>query len=141
MGWTLNYIALEIENPFGRDDNDLDGAALQSEMNRLLLLLVSPSAKWIPKLSNVAVMDYASLRNDTVEDVYVSEGDASITASSTWAKRSFSQLWNDIGPTNERSSQRSTISESVTSESQLADEVDLKSPSIELCCSDPAVSE
>merc|ERR1712046_94535 len=37
--WSLNLIAVEIENPFGTDDNDLDGHYMQEELNRHLSML------------------------------------------------------------------------------------------------------
>jgi hypothetical protein len=38
--WSLNFIAVEIENPFGTDANDLDGKGMQTEFNRQLLMLL-----------------------------------------------------------------------------------------------------
>merc|ERR1719422_54896 len=49
--WSLNLVALEIENPFGRDANDIDGKKMQEEMNRHLLLLLKPSTERTPHLS------------------------------------------------------------------------------------------
>lgn len=48
--WSLNFIAVEIENPFGMDDNDLDGHHMQGEMNRHLILLLSKSSARVPRL-------------------------------------------------------------------------------------------
>jgi len=53
--WSLNFIAIELENPFGRDVNDLDGRALQADMNDRLLLIVQPHQKAIPFLLPSAV--------------------------------------------------------------------------------------
>mmetsp|Transcript_8463 Transcript_8463/g.19880 ORF Transcript_8463/g.19880 Transcript_8463/m.19880 type:complete len:330 (+) Transcript_8463:636-1625(+) len=53
--WSLNYIAVEIENPFGTSDNDIDGVHLQEEMNRMLLLLLDPRTLRTPKLSETAI--------------------------------------------------------------------------------------
>lgn len=50
--WSLNFIAVEIENPFGADANDLDGHHMQLEMNRQLTLLLSPLAAKSPRLRN-----------------------------------------------------------------------------------------
>mmetsp|Transcript_17007 Transcript_17007/g.53448 ORF Transcript_17007/g.53448 Transcript_17007/m.53448 type:complete len:505 (+) Transcript_17007:147-1661(+) len=55
--WSLNYIAVEIENPYGHDDNDLDGNDMQREMNRRLLLLLRPSASRAPGLSQGALWE------------------------------------------------------------------------------------
>jgi len=49
--WSLNTIAMEIENPFGTDANDIDGAHMQMTMNRHLYMMVDPRADKIPKLS------------------------------------------------------------------------------------------
>lgn len=49
--WSLNGIAVEIENPFGRDENDLDGKMMQSEMNNNLALMAQPSALVVPTLT------------------------------------------------------------------------------------------
>lgn len=38
--WTLNLIAVELENPFGSDANDIDGYYMQSRFNNSLRLLV-----------------------------------------------------------------------------------------------------
>lgn len=48
--FSLNRIAVEIENPFGTDPNDLDGEDAQMEMNRSLALLISPEAGRTPRL-------------------------------------------------------------------------------------------
>mmetsp|Transcript_30990 Transcript_30990/g.71977 ORF Transcript_30990/g.71977 Transcript_30990/m.71977 type:complete len:382 (+) Transcript_30990:65-1210(+) len=49
--WGLYAIAIELENPFGDDPNDLDGADILREMNsKLLMLFVSPAAKAVPSL-------------------------------------------------------------------------------------------
>lgn len=50
--WCLNFIAVEIENPFGTDSNDIDGRGMQNQMNRDLLLLVSRDAQRLPKLES-----------------------------------------------------------------------------------------
>jgi predicted membrane chloride channel (bestrophin family) len=48
--WSLDFIAVEIENPFGTDANDIDGSHMQAEMNRHLLLLLEPESSVTPKL-------------------------------------------------------------------------------------------
>jgi len=59
--WCLNLIAVEIENPFGQDPNDINGRHMQVEMNRHLLLLLQPETIRTPELIEVA-------REPTVED-------------------------------------------------------------------------
>jgi len=48
--WCLNIIALELENPFGHDANDIDGSTMQIEMNERLRLLLRSSTKRTPHL-------------------------------------------------------------------------------------------
>lgn len=50
--WALNFIAVELENPFGMDVNDFDGHEMQTEMNEHLLLLMRPSTMKTPDLSD-----------------------------------------------------------------------------------------
>mmetsp|Transcript_46587 Transcript_46587/g.85422 ORF Transcript_46587/g.85422 Transcript_46587/m.85422 type:complete len:520 (+) Transcript_46587:70-1629(+) len=48
--WSLRCIAVELENPFGTDANDLDQHLMQEEMNAHLEILLSPGAKRTPTL-------------------------------------------------------------------------------------------
>jgi len=48
--WSLNFIAREIENPFGTDANDIDGRYMQEELNRHLLLLLQSESLRTPHL-------------------------------------------------------------------------------------------
>jgi predicted membrane chloride channel (bestrophin family) len=50
MLWNLNCIAVEIENPFGRDANDIDALSMQRELNDHLSLLLSPTTMRTPHL-------------------------------------------------------------------------------------------
>eukprot|EP00403_Amphidinium_massartii_P030563 CAMPEP_0178390812 /NCGR_PEP_ID=MMETSP0689_2-20121128/10839_1 /TAXON_ID=160604 /ORGANISM="Amphidinium massartii, Strain CS-259" /LENGTH=567 /DNA_ID=CAMNT_0020011333 /DNA_START=34 /DNA_END=1737 /DNA_ORIENTATION=+ len=52
--WALNFIATEIENPFGTDPNDIDGGNMQKDMNRHLLLLLRQEVLTTPKLQTAA---------------------------------------------------------------------------------------
>lgn len=61
--WALNFIALEIQNPFGQDRNDLDGHQMQIEMNRQLLLLLSPEGLRTPSLTPCAKLSHQELRH------------------------------------------------------------------------------
>jgi len=60
--WALNFIAIEIENPFGTDPNDLDGRTMQMEMNQHLLLLLRENSVRTPRLMP------SFSRNETAED-------------------------------------------------------------------------
>lgn len=48
--WSLVYIAVQLEQPFGQDVNDLNLSQLQFELNHALLMLVDPHAQRAPKL-------------------------------------------------------------------------------------------
>mmetsp|Transcript_137313 Transcript_137313/g.238713 ORF Transcript_137313/g.238713 Transcript_137313/m.238713 type:complete len:318 (-) Transcript_137313:100-1053(-) len=48
--WALNFIAVELENPYGQDANDIDGRSMQDEFNQQLLMLVHPDARRVPAL-------------------------------------------------------------------------------------------
>eukprot|EP00928_Gymnodinium_smaydae_P063651 TRINITY_DN4716_c0_g1_i1.p1 TRINITY_DN4716_c0_g1~~TRINITY_DN4716_c0_g1_i1.p1 ORF type:complete len:563 (+),score=93.44 TRINITY_DN4716_c0_g1_i1:99-1691(+) len=78
--WSLNFIAVEIENPFGTDANDLDGHQMQREMNQQLLLLVDPTTLRTPTL----VEDVATWSEDPDEEVEMS------------LNVSFQDIWNLI---------------------------------------------
>jgi len=54
----LTQIALEIENPFGSDDNDFDGEEFQRDMNDHLALLTRPSIKRLPRLGRHALEEF-----------------------------------------------------------------------------------
>merc|ERR1719149_120949 len=47
----LNFIAMELENPFGTDANDLPLVHFQHEMNNCLLMLLHPNADIICDIS------------------------------------------------------------------------------------------
>jgi len=47
--WSLNYVAVEIECPFGDDTNDLPLMRMQRVLNRTLLLLLSDEAQKVPR--------------------------------------------------------------------------------------------
>jgi len=46
----LNSIAGELANPFGPDTNDVDGAAMQVDMNQLLCMLLEPGSDRAPTM-------------------------------------------------------------------------------------------
>mmetsp|Transcript_23361 Transcript_23361/g.53869 ORF Transcript_23361/g.53869 Transcript_23361/m.53869 type:complete len:645 (+) Transcript_23361:102-2036(+) len=79
--WALNFIATEIENPFGQDPNDISGCQMQDEMNKQLLLLLYPSTQRVPQLSEQAIFhsDPGSLDNTELTK-----------------KSSFKDVWDEI---------------------------------------------
>lgn len=48
--WSVNFIAAELECPFGNDANDLPVPHLQKEMNSSLMMLLEPEAQQVPQL-------------------------------------------------------------------------------------------
>eukprot|EP00405_Crypthecodinium_cohnii_P009621 CAMPEP_0206429532 /NCGR_PEP_ID=MMETSP0324_2-20121206/6293_1 /ASSEMBLY_ACC=CAM_ASM_000836 /TAXON_ID=2866 /ORGANISM="Crypthecodinium cohnii, Strain Seligo" /LENGTH=571 /DNA_ID=CAMNT_0053895223 /DNA_START=33 /DNA_END=1745 /DNA_ORIENTATION=+ len=64
----LNFIAMELEDPFGEDDNDLPLAHFQAEMNNCLLMLLHPNTDIIANVCDTCVVDFEELKkNVTVE--------------------------------------------------------------------------
>jgi len=61
----LNFIAIQLEDPFGEDDNDLPLAHFQAEMNKCLLMLLHPRTDIIAAVSDSCIMDFFALK-DTV---------------------------------------------------------------------------
>eukprot|EP00927_Polykrikos_kofoidii_P008020 TRINITY_DN13320_c0_g3_i2.p1 TRINITY_DN13320_c0_g3~~TRINITY_DN13320_c0_g3_i2.p1 ORF type:complete len:580 (+),score=121.11 TRINITY_DN13320_c0_g3_i2:73-1812(+) len=58
----LNFVGVELENPFGDDDNDLPLDHFQSEMNKCLLMLLQDNADLIPGVSKTrCVTNFAEL--------------------------------------------------------------------------------
>eukprot|EP00747_Dinoflagellata_sp_TGD_P119379 gnl/TRDRNA2_/TRDRNA2_173005_c1_seq11.p1 gnl/TRDRNA2_/TRDRNA2_173005_c1~~gnl/TRDRNA2_/TRDRNA2_173005_c1_seq11.p1 ORF type:complete len:515 (+),score=80.37 gnl/TRDRNA2_/TRDRNA2_173005_c1_seq11:95-1639(+) len=54
--WSLLFIATELEQPFGIDEDDINLEELQTSMNARLLLLVSPAITHVPTLRAGAKM-------------------------------------------------------------------------------------
>merc|ERR1719473_1756237 len=52
--WCIEFIARELEQPFGDGIDDLDLAISQSEMNESLLTLLHRRTQWAPDLDEVA---------------------------------------------------------------------------------------
>jgi len=50
MLWSLSSIAIELENPFGGDINDLDVQQSHSDFNDCLMMLMSESGSRVPQL-------------------------------------------------------------------------------------------
>jgi len=59
--FSMNFIAIQLEMPFGDDDNDLPLSLFQHEMNRGLMMLLHPKADLLPKTSCDCVKDWAVL--------------------------------------------------------------------------------
>jgi len=68
--WCLNMIALELENPFGNDPNDIDAGIMQQELNRHLALLLQPSTLRSPRLNPSAATSAALMRRDSLIEIW-----------------------------------------------------------------------
>jgi len=109
--WALNFIALEIEHPFGMDANDLDGKHMQAEMNRHLKLLVDPVVTQLPTLSRDAVRNLNENPPRSLHDVWVKlaeEGEEHVCP----ARRYFSSL--DLHTITGKRRISSTLANSIT---------------------------
>jgi len=79
--WTLNGIAVEIENPFGLDPNDIDGCEMQVEMNAWLSQLIAPAQSRTPELT-------AEAKNFLASPL--------VAAKSLHRLGSFQEIWTDL---------------------------------------------
>lgn len=77
--WSLTFIAVELENPFGMDENDLNSELMQEESNAQILMLLQPSTQRTPRLSTTG----SSSRSSSVESVHQRAG-------------SFHEIWRRI---------------------------------------------
>jgi len=59
----INFIAIELEDPFGEDDNDLPLAHFQAEMNNCLLMLLHPNTDIIAGVSDNCITDFEELKS------------------------------------------------------------------------------
>lgn len=56
--FSLNFIAVELENPFGTDDNDLPMSHFQEEMNMCLLMLLHDNTDMISGISPRCIIGF-----------------------------------------------------------------------------------
>eukprot|EP00929_Paragymnodinium_shiwhaense_P041241 TRINITY_DN2142_c0_g3_i1.p1 TRINITY_DN2142_c0_g3~~TRINITY_DN2142_c0_g3_i1.p1 ORF type:complete len:579 (-),score=144.44 TRINITY_DN2142_c0_g3_i1:292-2028(-) len=59
---SLNAVAIELENPFGDDDNDLPLDHFQHEMNACLMMLVQDNADLIAGVRTTCCKDYSKIK-------------------------------------------------------------------------------
>jgi len=62
--WSLNSTALELENPFEEDMNDLDTGRLQKDLNTRLLTLLHPRLQTMPQMTSTAIFDMRLLHQN-----------------------------------------------------------------------------
>lgn len=60
--WCIHFIAIEIEEPFGDDVNDLPLFEIQEDTNKSLIMLLEPETLRIPTLSDEAQLCLESLK-------------------------------------------------------------------------------
>mmetsp|Transcript_152132 Transcript_152132/g.291363 ORF Transcript_152132/g.291363 Transcript_152132/m.291363 type:complete len:692 (-) Transcript_152132:150-2225(-) len=88
--WTLNLIAVELENPFGTDPNDIDGAHMQLEMNNHLRLLIRPETWKTPKLAKLNAQGQDAESVLTLQ-AYMSAGGPTSTFHKIWKGMDFNE--------------------------------------------------
>mmetsp|Transcript_151562 Transcript_151562/g.385336 ORF Transcript_151562/g.385336 Transcript_151562/m.385336 type:complete len:687 (+) Transcript_151562:55-2115(+) len=102
---SLNQIAAELEDPFGKDANDLNLDEMQNEMNKRLLMLTAPSTGQVPRLSvsmltvstsrisECATMEEANLRDLVTQMNVWNNGDDDANSSAMHSPRDHSQAF------------------------------------------------
>jgi len=93
--WSLELIAVEIENPFGDDVNDLPVKDFQEDFNKRLLVLLHPQTRHVPELTSQAQLDMQTLcsklhRSRTFTEVVEETGGAHSMQQEEWDKLSWS---------------------------------------------------
>lgn len=57
----VNYVSIELDNPFGKDENDLPLYEFQRDMNSCLMMLLHPNADLIPQVRKEYISDFEDL--------------------------------------------------------------------------------
>merc|ERR1719247_1110255 len=70
--WSINYIAIELEMPFGDDPNDLPLHEMQTDLNKSLMSLMHPAAQNSPSFSYTGSHDLLET-TDCHLDEYLAE--------------------------------------------------------------------
>lgn len=60
--FALNYVACQLEMPFGTDPNDLPLAVFQDHMNSSLLMLIRPETDLVPHVHEHCATDYEDIK-------------------------------------------------------------------------------
>eukprot|EP00746_Dinoflagellata_sp_MGD_P021574 gnl/MRDRNA2_/MRDRNA2_150397_c0_seq1.p1 gnl/MRDRNA2_/MRDRNA2_150397_c0~~gnl/MRDRNA2_/MRDRNA2_150397_c0_seq1.p1 ORF type:complete len:423 (-),score=74.38 gnl/MRDRNA2_/MRDRNA2_150397_c0_seq1:56-1324(-) len=94
--WSVNFIAGELENPFGDDVNDLPTRELQERMNRSLMTLLEPGTQITPSLNQSAPREIKVLRGDR-SSVSLNRATAlhRSKAMNRMRTKTYTQEWND----------------------------------------------
>lgn len=76
--WCINLIAVEIEQPFGDDINDLPTEELQREMNNTLLFLLEPELGQVPKMLSIPTQAHVEHRTCFFEQPPLEEDERAV---------------------------------------------------------------
>merc|ERR1711972_155998 len=60
--FSLNYVARELEMPFGNDDNDLPLLEFQEHMNNSMLMLVRQETDHVPHASKKCKQEFMAIK-------------------------------------------------------------------------------
>eukprot|EP00931_Biecheleriopsis_adriatica_P050556 TRINITY_DN29277_c0_g1_i1.p1 TRINITY_DN29277_c0_g1~~TRINITY_DN29277_c0_g1_i1.p1 ORF type:complete len:491 (+),score=71.48 TRINITY_DN29277_c0_g1_i1:62-1534(+) len=82
--FSVNFIAIELENPFGNDANDLPLEHFQEEMNLCLLMLLHPNTDLVANVGSECQYDFNQLTD-------IMRGDFS-------SQQTARRLWNSVNP-------------------------------------------
>jgi len=85
--YSLNFIAIELENPFGVDTNDLPLEHFQSEMNSCLLMLLHTNTDLIATTSNDCMMDFDSLYKEICDAEHEGEEEDRMSSRTHMSRR------------------------------------------------------
>mmetsp|Transcript_21914 Transcript_21914/g.62916 ORF Transcript_21914/g.62916 Transcript_21914/m.62916 type:complete len:548 (+) Transcript_21914:71-1714(+) len=89
----LNFISIQLEDPFGADDNDLPLSHFQAEMNNCLLMLLHPRTDIIADVSDGCIMDFALLKEGVLLDHCSAPRDSGHDFTEAKARRSSVKLF------------------------------------------------
>lgn len=121
--WSLNLVALEIENPFGTDANDIDGFRMQDELNRHLMLLLDENTTATPYLrKSTTTCDLELHRMSTFDKVLTEDlhaADNGFTKTLSKAFTPISVMWSNL------SSSASASQEGQQQEAGSSEDVDM----------------
>jgi len=92
--FALNFISIELENPFGLDANDLPLTHFQKEMNDCLLMLLHPNTDLVSGLDPKVMLDFKEL----YEEINPTDPSASSKRGKRlWSVRELAKVANDDG--------------------------------------------
>merc|ERR1719410_3000012 len=78
--WSINYIAVELEQPFGDDANDLPLYEMQADLNASIRSLMDSRAQHPPKFNFRQEHKMLRARSQTMEDIFANHPEKEMTA-------------------------------------------------------------